>query len=164
MFLQGPQAMTIEAPLSRYKKQNLIIVIAALFGFGIWFYYDSHYDKNFIEKHTVVDEQGQKQPNSTLLFNQKAPPFMFVLGAGVAVYFFAVRNKKVIADDTGLTVGGKTIAYNAIEKIDKTFFDRKGFFVITYKDSQGQSRELKLSDRTYDNLATVLDHLVAKIS
>ena len=57
--------MTIEAPLSRYKKQNLIIVIAALFGFGIWFYYDSHYDKNFIEKHTVVDEQWQKQPNST---------------------------------------------------------------------------------------------------
>jgi len=156
--------MNIEAPLSRYKKQNLIIAMAALFGLGIWFYYDGHYNTKFIEKHTVVDELGQEQPNTTLLFNQKAPPYLFAAGVAVVIYFFVIRNKKVVADDTALYADGKTIEYGAIEKIDKTHFDRKGFFVMTYKDPQGQNRDLKLSDRTYDNLPAVLDHVVAKIS
>ena len=156
--------MNIEAPLSRYKKQNLIIAMAALFGLGIWFYYDGHYNTKFIEKHTVVDELGQEQPNATLLFNQKAPPYLFAAGVAVVIYFFVIRNKKVVADDTALHADGKTVEYGAIEKIDKTHFDRKGFFVLTYKDPQGQNRDLKLSDRTYDNLPAVLDHVVAKIS
>jgi hypothetical protein len=151
--------MTIEAPLSRYKKQNMLIAIVVMVGLGIWFYYDGHYQTAFIEKHTV-----DGKPDSTLLFNQKSPPF-FILGAVVVgVCFFMVRGKKVVADDAGLKACGKTIDYEAIEKINKTHFDSKGFFVVTYKDPQGQSCDLKISDRTYDNLPAVLDHLVEKIS
>lgn len=151
--------MTIEAPLSRYKKQNLLIAIAVLIGLGVWFYYDGHYQTSFIEKHTV-----DGKPDSTLMFNQKSPPFFILGGVLVGVYFFVVRNKKVVADESGLKASGKTIEYGAIEKINKTYFDRKGFFVVTYKDPQGRSCDLKLSDRTYDNLPAVLDHLIAKIS
>lgn len=156
--------MTLEAPLSRYKKQNLLIAIAALVGLGVWFYYDGHYNQKFIEKHTVVDEDGNERPNSTLAFNQKAPPIMFVGAAIVAGYFVVIRNKKVTADETGLKANGKTIEYKDIELINKTYFDTKGYFVVGYKDPQGSSRQMKLSDRTYDNLKTMLDHLVAKIS
>jgi len=151
--------MTIEAPLSRYKKQNLMIFIVVLLGLAGWFYYDGHHNADFIEKHTV-----NGQPDSTLAFNQKAPPYMVGVAAALIVYFVMIRNKKVVADDASLMANGKTISLNAIEKINKTHFDAKGYVVITYKDAQGQSCELKLSDRTYDNLPAVLDHIVAKIS
>lgn len=156
--------MTIEAPLSRYKKQNLMIAIAALFGLGIWFYYDGYHNQRFIEKNTEVNELGEKRPNATLVINRKAPPYMFAAGVAVIIYAVVIRGKKVVADESSLVAGGKTVAYDTIEKIDKTFFDRKGFVVITYKDEQGNSRDLKLSDRTYDNLPALLDHVVAKIS
>lgn len=156
--------MTIEAPLSRYKKQNLLIAIAALIGLGVWFYYDGHYNTRFIEKHTEIDEDGQERPNNTLVFNRKAPPFLIGAGLAVAVYFVVIRGKKIFADETGLNAEGKVIAYSAIESINKTHFESKGYFVVGYKDSQGNRCELKLSDRTYDNLPAVLEHLVAKIS
>ena len=81
------------------------------------------------------------------------------------VYYFAVSAKKrVVADDEGLKTGKETIAYDRIEKINKTHFDSKGYFVVTYTDPDGQSKDIKISDRTYDNLPAVLDHLVTKIS
>lgn len=151
--------MTIEAPLSRYKKQNLLIFIVVLLGLAGWFYYDGHHSASFIEKHTV-----NNQPDSTLVFNQTAPPYMVGLAVALIAYFVVIRNKKVIADESSLVVNGKTVAFSAMEKINKTHFDTKGYVLITYKDAQGQSCDLKLSDRTYDNLPAVLDHIVAKIS
>jgi len=56
------------------------------------------------------------------------------------------------------------IACDSIEKIDKTYFESKGYFVITYKDSQGGEVVRKLSNRTYDNMDAVLNELVMKIS
>jgi len=62
-------------------------------------------------------------------------------------------------------VAGKVrIPYDAIESIDKTHFDDKGFFTIIYKENSGPEVRRKLSDRQYDNLEVVLDHLVAKIT
>ena len=76
-----------------------------------------------------------------------------------------VRDKKVIADEKELINSNKEkISYDAVEKIDKTHFAKKGFFVITYKREDGGEARRKLSDRTYDNLAAVLDELVAKIT
>ena len=54
------------------------------------------------------------------------------------------------------------IAYDSIEKIDKTNFKSKGYFVITYKDQSGREVNRKLSDRTYDNLEAVLNEVVVK--
>jgi hypothetical protein len=150
--------MAIEAPLSRYKKQNLIIIALVLIGAGLWFGYDGHYNQKFIEKNTV-----DGVPNSTLNFNRKAPPFLIGAGILLGVYFFMIRGKKLIADENELVSGSVKIPYDAIEKINKTHFDKKGLFTITYTEN-GQSKELTLKDRTYDNLPAVLDHIVAKIS
>jgi hypothetical protein len=152
--------MTVEAPLSRYTKQNLLIAVAALIGLAVWCVYDGHYNESFIKKH--LDEEGN--PHGWLIVNRIAPPYLVGGAIVIAGYFFAVRNKKVAADEAGLKACGKTIAYDAIESIDKTHFEGKGFFVVSYKDPQGQSRQLKLSKFSYDDMPALLDHLIAKIS
>ncbi|MBC8378018.1 MAG: hypothetical protein H8E62_02475 [Planctomycetes bacterium] len=160
--------MVIEAPLSRYKKQNFMIIIGILVGAAVIFGYDGYLSKyewsmrySFYKKH-VVDNGGV--PDGTMDFNQKYPPFFFLGGVIVAAYYIAVKGKKVLADEDALKTEKETITYDTIEKIDKTHFDNKGYFIITYKDSSGQNKDLKVSDRTYDNLGAVLDHVVEKIS
>ena len=151
--------MAIVAPLSSYKKKNLLIIAAVLIGVALWFAYDGKYNQNFIDKHTTANGT----PDPTLVFHHKAPPYMIGIGILFGIYFVIVRNKKVVADDSNIIAGKTTISYDSIEKINKTHFDKKGFFVITYSQD-GQGKELKLSDRTYDNLPAVLDHIVSKIS
>ncbi len=91
--------------------------------------------------------------------------FSAVAAVALGIWLWAIRNRKLIADETELIVSGKQrIPYDSMEKIDKTLFKEKGFFIITYKDEKSGEVGLKLSDRTYDNLAALLDHLVAKIS
>lgn len=150
--------MSIEAPLSKYRKHNTLIWIGILVVLGVWFWYDGHYNQKFIDKHTV-----NGIPDSTLNFNRKAPPFMLAAAAIMAVRFWMMKGRKVVADDQGLHYEKLTIAYSQIESIDKTHFDKKGFFLLHYTDS-GQKKELKLSDRQYDNLPAVLDYLVSKIT
>jgi len=150
--------MAIEAPLSNYKKKNILIIAAVLIGVGAWFAYDGYKNEGFIKEHTI-----DGVADSTLLFNKKAPPFMIGAGVLLGVYFVMIKGKKIVADENELICGKVTVAYDAIEKINKTHFDSKGFFVITYSQD-GQNKELKLSDRTYDNLGAVLDEIVSKIS
>jgi len=153
--------MAIEAPLSKHKKNNLKIYMAICIIAAIWFGYDGYVNKKFIEKNT--DEKGK--PNSVLVFNQKAPPLFIAGTVLLGLYLYAIRNRKIVADETELIItANEKIRYDSIEKIDKTYFDRKGFFTITYKDENGKQVDRRLSDRKYDNLAALLDHLVAKIS
>ena len=152
--------MAVEAPISKYKKNNLKIYIFVCIVFTIWFGYDGYFNEKFKAKH--ADQDGN--PDSSLLFNQKAPPFF--LGAAVLLtgYLFAITNKKIIAGENELVITEKKkIAYDSIQKINKTYFDSKGYFIITYKDENDNEMNRKLSDRKYDNLAAVLDQLVAKI-
>jgi hypothetical protein len=153
--------MAIEAPLSRYKRNNFLIGIVVCVALALWFAYDGYFNKDFIAKHTT--EQGQ--PDGTLVFNQKSPPF-FLLGAVVlCTYWYAVRNRKLVAAEDALVIAGKKkIAYDAIEQIDKTHFKTKGLFTITYKNESGSLVHYKLSDRQFDNLEPILDHLVAQIT
>jgi hypothetical protein len=153
--------MAIEAPISKYRKTNLKIYIALCIVAAAWFAYDGYLNKTFIEKHTA--DNGT--PDSTLAFNQKSPPFFAAAAVLFGVYLFIIKNKKLIADENELIFSAKKrIPYNSIQSINKTWFDKKGFFVITHKDEHGKEIDRKISDRNYDNLAAVLDHLVAKIS
>jgi hypothetical protein len=153
--------MAIEAPISKYKKNNLVIYIILCIVAAGWFAYDGYINKNFIKKNTGDDGK----PNNTLVFNKKSPPF-FIAGAVLfGVYLYAVRNKKLIADENELVFSTKDkISYDSIQKINKTYFEKKGFFVITHKDNHGKEIDRKISDRNYDNLTPILDHLVAKIT
>jgi len=182
--------MAIEAPYSKHKQTNLKIYIAICIAAAVIFAYDGYLSKykwsrryNFYKKH-VVDNDGK--PTATMKFNRWSPPFF--IGASVLLwaYLFVVRNKKVIADKNELIISNKErIAYDSIQKIDKTYFRSKterkfvgeksgnvqeirsaneGYFIITYKDHSGSEVNRKLSSRAYDNLSAVLDELVAKIS
>ena len=153
--------MAIEAPISKFKKNNLKIYIAVCIGLAIWCIYDGYFSEKFEKDHT--DDAGNAM--GWLVVNRKAPPYLI----GAAVLFgaclFAIRNKKLLADENDLIISDrKRISYSSIQKIDKTYFDKKGFFVITYKDKDGNEVNRRISDRKYDNLAAILDHLVAKIT
>jgi hypothetical protein len=153
--------MAIEAPYSRYKKQNFVIGIVLLLAFGAYCVYDGYLNTKFIEKHTNVEGV----PDATLAFNQKAP-FLCIPGAIVlAIWLSVAKKKKITAEEDGIIMsGGKKIAYQSIEKIDKTYFDAKDYFVITYKDENGKEAEQRFDGRGYDNLAAILDELVSRIS
>ena len=153
--------MAIEAPFSKFKKANFKIYIIVCIVLAIWFGYDGYFNEEFKEKHTDANDTV----DSTLSFNQKSPPIFIGAAVLLGAYLFRIRNKKVIADENELILGDKKrIPYDSIQKIDKTYFGSKGYFITTYKDKDGNEVDRKLSYKTYDNLAAILDHLVAKIS
>jgi len=104
-------------------------------------------------------------PNETMLFNRISPIF-FVAGAVIlGVRFLLRKDSKLVADDHELVVAGREkIAYDAIDRIDKTYFEKKGFFTVVYKEENGREVHRKLSDRDYDNLKPILDYLIVKIT
>lgn len=153
--------MAIEAPTSKFKKTNLKIYIGLCIVLALWFAYDGYFNETFRKKNT--GENGI--PNSTLVFNQKSPPFFVGAAVLLSAYLFAVKDKKLIADDNELVISAKKkIPYDSVQRIDRTYFDKRGFFIITYKDETGNEVHQALSDKKYDNLTAVLDLLVAKIS
>lgn len=153
--------MPIEAPLSRHKKTTFKIYIVVCLIVTVWFGYDGYVSSKFREKHTLEDGT----PDSTLVFNRWAPPISIAAAILLGVYLSRIRNRKIVADQNELVLSDKEkISYDSIQKIDKTYFGSKGYFIITYKSQDGGEVSRKLSDRDYDNLAAILDHLVAKIS
>ncbi|MBE0536134.1 MAG: hypothetical protein IH624_10740 [Phycisphaerae bacterium] len=161
--------MAVEAPLSKYKKDNYRIGIAVLVVFGILFAYDgylSQYEwsmrQSFYKEH-VLDNDGV--PDGTMQLNRSLPPVFAVIAALLAVRLVMVRGRRITAGDEALILpNGKTIAYDRIEQIDKTHFDSKGFFVVTYKTDRGAEANLRLTSRAYDNMPAILDVLTAKIT
>ncbi|MHC4175557.1 MAG: hypothetical protein ACYS0I_06550 [Planctomycetota bacterium] len=158
--------MTIEAPISKYKKTNFKIYIAFCVVAAIILAYDGYLSKyqwshrrSFYEKHT---KDGN--PDDTMIFNQKVPILLAALAAALAVRLWTMKNRKLLADENELIISDKRIPYESMQKIDKTHFDSKGFFIITYTGKDNREVDLKLSKKTYDNLAAILDALVVKIS
>ncbi len=152
--------MAVIAPYCQYKKTNFKIYIALLLIAGVYFAYDGYYNQKFISKHTSLG-----QPDSTLAFNRKSPPF-FAAGAVIlAVWFLKIKNNKLAADDEALVFSEKDkIPYSSIESVNKTNYESKGYFIVEYKLPDGQKAQRQISDRVYDNLDPVLELLVSKIT
>jgi hypothetical protein len=152
--------MAVIAPLCKYKKTNYKIYIVMLLAFAVYFAYDGYFNQKFIDKHTVNDK-----PDSTLAFNRNSPPFFLAGAIAAAIYFWMVKNKKVVVGDEELIFSEKDkIPYSSIESVNKTNFETKGFFIIEYKTGDGKQTQRKVSDRTYDNLNAVLEVVVSKIT
>ena len=160
--------MAIEAPISKHKKTNFKIYIAACIIISVIFGYDGYLSKyewsrrrSFYEKHI---KDGR--PDETMLFNQITPIVLAAAAVGLAARFRALKDKKLLADENELVISDREkISYDSIQKIDKTHFDpTKGYFVVTYKNKDGREVNRKIDSRTYDGLAAVLDELVAKIT
>lgn len=153
--------MSVEAPLSRHKKTNCVIFIVVCVLLAAWFGYDGYFNEKFREKHTDTDGN----PDAVMVFNQKASPVLACAGVLLGGYLLAIRSRKIVAEEKELVISAKErIGYDSIQQINRTHFESKGFFIITYQDSQGNPVDRKLGDRNYDNLAALLDELVAKIS
>ena len=153
--------MAIEAPLSKFKKNNLRIYIAVCIGLALWCAYDGYLNKEWIEEHTNEDGSAQ----TYLVFNRNAPIYFGVGAVLIGAYFFSIKNRKVVADENELIIDDKKkIAYDNIQKIDKSNFKSNGYFIITHNDEQGVEQDCRLSDKNYDNLSAVLDYLIEKIS
>ena len=159
--------MAIEAPYSKYSKNNFKIGIVLFVAMAIIFAYDGYLSKYEWSLRRSFYEENVKdgKPNFDMVFNQKSP-FVFVgLAAVTTAWFWARKNKKLLADENELIISNKEkISYDSIQQIDKTYYEKKGFFVITYKTEGDKEVNWKISDRQYDNLAAILEHLVAKIS
>lgn len=159
--------MAIEAPYSKHNKTNLKIWIVLFVGLAIAFAYDGYLSEYEWSRRRSFYEEHVKDgiPDTDMVLNQKLPFVLFPLAAIVTGWLLVRRNKRLIAGDHELMISAKKkIPYEAIEKIDKTYFDKKGFFIITYKDRNGNEVSRKISGRQYDNVGSILDHLVAKIS
>jgi hypothetical protein len=182
--------MAIEAPLSKHKKNNYKIYIGVCVIAAVWFGYDGYVSKKFKATHT----QDGKPDSTLVFNRWAPPFFIAAaVLLGVYLYkirdrkMVAEQNELIISDK-------ERIPYDSIQKIDKTHFQSKlestkpkreflahpgeglqevkeevegeptGYFIITYKNKYGREVSRKLSDRNYDNLTAILDHLVAKIS
>ena len=161
--------MAIEAKICSYNLKTLrlyaiiCVVVAVILAYdGYLSKYEWSKRQDFYQKHFVDNDN---QADGTMKFNQTLPPFLIVGAVFFAAKYMMTKDRKVVADENELNVyDGTKITYDSIEKIDKTHFEAKGYFVITYKNDSGSEADYKLSDRTYDNLPAVLDHIVAKIS
>ena len=161
--------MAIEAPISKFKKTNLKIFFGICIAIAIIFAYDGYLSKykwsgrySFYKEH-VIDNGGK--PTPTMNFNRKSPPFFLAAAVLFAVSLYLFKDKRLVADEYELVISDKKrISYDSIQQINKTYFEKKGFFVITYKNKGNGEARLKLSDRKYDNLSAVLELLVEKIS
>lgn len=146
--------MAIEAPLSKYKRNSFLIGIAICIGLSLWCSYDGYLNKTFKETHP-----------EWWITNRVAPFVLLPVAAILGTWWYAVRGRKLIADETELVIAGKaSIPYDAIQSIDRTHFEDKGFFTVIYTQAGGSEARRKLSDRDYDNLPAILDYIVAKIS
>jgi len=161
--------MAVEAPISKYKKTNFKIFFGICIAIAVIFAYDGYLSKYkwsgrySFYKEQVLDNDGK--PTPAMNFNRKSPPFFLAAAVLFAVALYVIKDKKIIADENELVISDKIrIPYDSIQQIDKTYFEKKGFFIITYKDKGSGEARLRLSDKKYDNLPAVLEHLVAKIT
>jgi len=152
--------MAIEAGVSSYRKNRLKMFMVACIVLAAWCVYDGYFNEKWIQEHTADDGS----PKTYLVFNRKAPYFLVSGAVLLGVYLASILGKKVVADDEKLIVDGKEIKYDSIVSLDKTHFDSKGYFVLTYETGQGGQTSKKISDLKYDNLTQVLEHVVSKIS
>jgi hypothetical protein len=159
--------MAVEAPYSKHSKNNFMIGIGIFLAMAIIFAYDGYLSKyEWSLRHSFYEEHVKDgKPDFDMVFNQKSPFVFVALAAVITVWFWTRKNKKLLADENELIISDKKrISYDSIQQIDKTYFEKKGFFVITYKNKGGGEVRLSLCDRKYDNLPAVLEHLVANIT
>ena len=160
--------MAIEAPISKFRINGFKIYIAVCLVAAVVLAYDGYLSKyewskrhNFYIEH-VIENDGK--PDGIMNFNRRVPPALLIVAILLGIRWYVVKDRKVVAGENSLIMPNREIAYDSIQTIDKTHFDSKGYFVITYKDYQGVDTDFKISDRSYDNLAAILDVLVAQIS
>ncbi|MBN1796242.1 MAG: hypothetical protein JW804_06180 [Sedimentisphaerales bacterium] len=160
--------MALEAPYSKHNKTNFKIAIIGCLIFAAIFAYDGYLSKyewshrqGFYEKHT--DDDGN--PDDTIIWNKRLPFGLLGISIISFIWFMRVKDRKITAGQNEMIVDGtEKIAYDSIKKINKTNYDSKGYFIITYQNPDRAQTDKKISYKTYDNTKPLLEYLVSKIS
>jgi hypothetical protein len=148
--------MAAVATLGTYRKTNFKIGIFVCLALSVWLAYDGYFNQTFIQKNTI-----DGKANSTVVWNQRLPFLLVPLAGLFAIRWWMVKDKKIVADGKTLVLdNGEQIDYDRIEKIDKKDFEKKGHFIIYYRDAAGKEVTRKLSDRNFNGLENVLAELV----
>ena len=130
-----------------------------------WMVHDRGEDYPILKEEMALLTVYRAGPDGIMLFNRISPMVFMAVAVILAASFWRCKGDKVVAAETELIVSGRErIPYDAIESIDRTHFQKKGFFAIVYRPNGNAEVRLKLSDRQYDNLGAILDHLVAQIT
>jgi len=159
--------MTIEAPYSRHNKTNFKLLIIVCLIAAVILAYDGYLSKYqwSLRRSFYQEHAPDGIPDGTMKFNRRVPFALVAISIIAAIWYSKVKDLKVVADEKELVIGEKeTIPYSSIQQIDKTHFDSKGFFIITYKTQDGKQATRALTYKRYDNLKPILEHLVAKIT
>ena len=148
--------MAVEVTGSKFARNNKLYVVVICLAFAIWFGYDGWlgaYRQKELDK-------NDGQPTANLRFNQLAPIPLLAIAIFSLVTSLGITKKKIVADDNGLVLSdGNSIPYQSIKKIDKRQLEKEGHFTIEYEQDSA-IKNLKLSDRKYDNLGLLLDEIV----
>ena len=151
--------MAVEATGSKFARNNARIFFIVAILAGLYLFHDGWLGWFTDYMHNDVEEGGGK-PTLNLQFNRYAPFVLWVFAIYFVIAYFQIPKRRVLADDQGLTVQNQSaIPYANITHIDNRPFDKKGYFLIGINEG-GQKKELKFSDRKYDNLGLLLDELV----
>ncbi len=148
--------MAVTALPSKFTmKWNTLCAVVCLFMAG-YFYYDGHYNKEYIEKETV-----DGVPSLDLKINQTYGPICCVISAVYLGYMvFSLSRKKIVVDENGLTLAdGTTIPLDRLTKIDKSKFKKRGKVYIEYEDGDKVST-LELKDTVYDGIDALLAEIL----
>lgn len=148
--------MAVTALPSKFTlKWNSMCAFLCL-GMAVWFYYDGHYNEEFITKETV-----DGKPSIDLQINRVYGPVGCLLTAGYLGYMvFALSKKKVTVDENGITLAdGKNIPLDSMTKIDKSKFRKKGKVFIEYEDGE-KVAVLELKDTVYDGIKEVINEIL----
>lgn len=143
----------IVARADSFTRWKRLLIVAVLFGYGLWSLYDGFY--HFPHDNAVAKAHGFDQmphPAYDIPMNQGfgilLPPLSIVM---LAWFLYGSRGEIRFDGSTLSMPGHPPIPLNALRKMDRSKWDRKGIAVFDYQlPGEGATGQFKLDDFVYD--------------
>jgi len=137
--------MAVSCGLGSGRRNRWLMMIVLCLAFAGWCFYDG----------------WVKQEAEYVGFNRTATVVLAVLAAGLFVALLVLKSRRLVADEQGIRLGGKTIAWDAFTEADDKDLS-KGILVLTYKStSEGQAQRLVLDEYNLSRFDDLLDEIAA---
>jgi hypothetical protein len=140
-----------------YYRRTRYLMALLLVGMGAWFAYDGWVkypaeNRAFLDSHPL--SEAPHQPLDLLLqrgLGFALPPLGILL---LAWALYNSRGQYKLEGNTLEVPGHPPVPLDAITKIDKTLWDRKGVAYLDYALASGQKGRLRLDDFVYERTGT----------
>jgi len=98
----------------------------------------------------------QREPSESDIRNQKVLALLLaVIGVVVLVHFVRITRERVVLDEDGLTIGGRTIGWDAMESLDSSRLKDKGWVTLAYQGDVGPG-DVRLDSYALDRFDDIL--------